>query len=366
MAKSSAATTTTTTSAISTPAKEKASTFKAYLDSHPNNAKLRVSDTGISARIHNTKTNKIDIVTIYGITQPLKEAYWGKAPFVKLITSNKDIPGMSHVFYGVGAGGNDDQSARRSDDPMDDETLAKQLQAEERAFVASEAAAEPKRTGKAIQHDAFKRGKDIHAQISIYFEVYRNVPDPLQILPTFRTHLSIAKLGECSPATETILNRFNARGDQWYPVASELPVCNATVLSAMEKGLTTTKGSSVPRTVYGTSADAIVFSKAEQNYLILEFKTTTGNFAQSSGWMQGRFRDFPNSGLLRACIQLALTIEYFKRTYASVFRDNRISIDTLCGYVLWVNPDGSNPGEFKLTPAYQQEIISRFYGTPFF
>jgi hypothetical protein len=349
--------------------------LRELIDSHPNSSKLKTTDSGIVARIHRVAENVEDIVTIHGITSPLEETFWPKSRYVEKIVDNVQIKGMLHTFSELemahkrkrkrGQSDDDDES----DNPLNYQAVKRQKLKDAQLEEASVAVGPPppKRTPRAILFDALHRGSNIHAQMNAYFEAYFATENPNEIFSIFTNHLKVRRLGEYSPAVAGILSEFKKlkKGDKWYPIATEIPVCDMVNLNKASKKSVGMKAANL---IYGTVADAIVYSKARENFVLLEYKTTTGDFKKGTTTMRGELSGFTDSPLMKACVQLTLTIEYFKRTYASLFKSTNVKKlpRNIYGYIIWTDPKGIDTGKFTLTPKFQRRILLQLSATGFF
>lgn len=332
--------------------------FAQMIETHPMREKLHLTDKGVHLRTENPYSNQIETVFLNGITAQLAQT----------------ICPHKHYKPTVANGGATAWETKES---------------------ADDGKSKPRLSRTTIEQDSLERGKQAHRQMDMYSKLYvdemakggldrdKSFED---FNEKFNERILALRMGYISPVVKAIAQIYNMEQYQFIPVASELPVCDGRALDSyftppppplpndndrineadawFIHGKLPNPSPPQRKVLYGSVVDAIVYSPRQRCLCFMEFTTTTGDFFHSKDTMLPPLEILENNVQNRKAIQLTLSIEYFKRTYGSIFADNKIS-EKVYGFVVCVSPDGSRSNLHAVSPEVQESYLKLLKKTNF-
>lgn len=225
-----------------------------------------------------------------------------------------------------------------------------------------------RKTKRARILDAMDEGHLVHQQVALYTRFL--VQDRETCVERFKSVLSISSPPQSvHPATRRIIQSFNemtpssssssaaatlapfggagagagagVNGGRFIPVWSEVVVADLPALLRGEKG------------PWGTAVDLLVLDTYTHSLTVVEIKTTTADFEVGKHRMRYSLSFMDDSPLNQARVQLAVTMELFRRTYRELITDTR----PLMGMVLMVTRDGRDYKRYYMDDSDAQHII---------
>lgn len=278
--------------------------------------------------------NKPDTTTLVymaGITSTLRDQFWPKYVYK---AAPKHVPGVPRA---------DNDNVIVLDDADGGKTQKKKQKKAGR-----------RRSQKLIRADAMLRGSIIHAQVAQYTRYLSK--DVKTTQEKFDNWLSDNEQ-QLHPAARRIILSFNEasgmRGDapvrRFYPIWSELPVCDMWNLNTAET-----------RVPWATKVDSIVYDTETHSLTLVELKTSSADFEVGTNQMSAPLSWMIDSPLNQARVQLAVTTQLFRRTYGSILQGVWLK-----GMIVLVTPDGDYSKRWFMDEEHEMRDILQSLGSVF-